>query len=198
MYDPADRIGIDEPFGNIVVQFPTCGSALFNVQSNDPMLESGNNSLVRLTDLVSVDCTEPPPPGTQPPPPPGTDITPGLWTGQGICFFVNAESTKIVESELCDQGKSFSAESPGVRVDIDGRLDGDLCDVNVDCEGAWDIFESTANGVSITQAHCVNEVGGSGVIKWFDGNLANVFAIESVDLSGTICASAGVEATPSQ
>lgn len=197
MYDPADRSFTE--FGEIVVRFPTCDTALFNVSSNVAGLESGTYSLVRLTDLVSVDCTEPPPPDTQPPPPPGIGITPGLWTGEGVCFFVNAEGTKIVESDQCDQGKSFSGDIPGVQVDIDGRVDGDACDSNVACGAAWDIYESTnEQGVTITQAHCVNELGGIGLIKFVTGNKANVWAFEGQDLDGRLCASAMVEAIPGQ
>ena len=196
-YDPADRSTTE--FGNIVVRFPTCDTALFNVQSNVQGLESGSYSLVRLTEIVGMDCTEPPPPDTQPPPPPGTGITSGLWTGDGVCFFVNAEGTKIVESDQCDQGKSFSGDIPGLEVDIDGKLEGDVCDSNVACGIAWDIYETTsAQGVTISQAHCVNEFAGIGLIKFVSGNEARVWAFEGQDLDGRLCGSAEVTATPAQ
>lgn len=196
-YDPNDMNTTQ--FGNIVARFPTCDTALFNVQSNVQGLESGSYSVVRLTEIVGMDCTEPPPPDTQPPPPPGTGISPGMWTAEGVCFFVNAEGTKIIETDECDQGKSFSADIPGLEVDIDGKLEGDVCDSNVACGAAWDIYESTnEQGVTITQAHCVNEVGGIGLIKFVDGSTANVWAFEAQDLDGRICASAQAEASPVQ
>ena len=196
-YDPADRNTTE--FGSIVVRFPTCNTALFNVNSNVQGLESGSYSLSRLTEIVGMDCVEPPPPDTQPPPSPGTDITSGLWSGDGVCFFVNSEGTKIVESDQCEQGKSFSGDIPGVEVDIDGKLEGDVCDSNVACGAAWDIYDSTSEqGVTITQAHCVNELGGIGLIKFVTGNRANVWTFEGQDLDGRLCSSTMVEAMPGQ
>lgn len=196
-YDPADRS--TTAFGSIVVQFPSCDSALFNVNSNVAGLESGTYSLVRLTEIAGMDCVEPPPPSEPPPSPPEGDITPGLWTGEGVCFFVNAEGTKIVESDQCDQGKAFSGDIPGVEVDIDGRVDEDDCDSNVACGAAWDIYDSTSQqGVTIPQAQCVNELGGIGLIKFVSGSKANVWTVEGQDLDGRFCASSMAEATPSQ
>jgi hypothetical protein len=66
-YDPADKNTTQ--FGQIVVRFPTCDTALLGVTSNVEGLESGSYSLVRLTEIVGMDCIEPPPPS--PPPPDG-------------------------------------------------------------------------------------------------------------------------------
>jgi hypothetical protein len=196
-YDPADRSTTE--FGTIVVRFPACDTGLFNVNSNVAGLESGSYSVVRLTEIVGMDCVEPPPPDTQPPPPPGTGITTGLWTAEGVCFFVNLEGTKIIETDECDQGKAFSADIPGVEVDIDGKLKPDVCDSNVACGAAWDIYETTsAQGVTISQAHCVNELGGIGLIKFSSGTRASVWAFEAQDIDGRICASAEVDATSAQ
>jgi hypothetical protein len=193
MYDPADRTGIDEPFGNIAVQFPTCDSALFNVQSNDPVLESGNYSLVRLTDLVSLDCVEPTPPDV-PPPGPAPEVTPGLWTGNGVCFFVDADGTQIVDSDQCDNGKSFSARVDGVEVPDDNYPP---CNAYVVCNGAWPIVDEI--GITQTpykQATCINADGGIGVITFAEdvvGEAAFIKVVEAIglDLGGKVCAAGG-------
>ena len=117
-YDPADKSTTE--FGTIVVRFPSCDRAFFKVQSNVQGLESGNYSLARATDLVGIDCTDPPPAM-------GETVTPGQWTGEGVCFFVNTEpsggfppGTRIQGSDLCN-GFSAEAEVPGVEVDIKGE-----------------------------------------------------------------------------
>jgi hypothetical protein len=200
-YDPADRNTTE--FGTIVVQFPTCGSALFNVNSNVQGLESGSYSLIRLTEIVGMDCVEPPPPEPPAPPPESTDITPGLWTGEGVCFFVNAEGTKIVEADQCDQGKSFSADVPGLEIDIDFKPDADACVADVACGAAWDIRTETnpQSGFETSRATCLNEVGGIGYIV-FDfsnpGSLAEVYVVDGNDLDGRFCAGGPVTATPAQ
>jgi hypothetical protein len=121
-----------------------------------------------------------------------------LWKVDDVCFFVNTEGTKIVESDQCDQGKSFSADALGLEIDLDGKFDGDPCDAKVACNGAWDIYDSTSEqGVTITQAHCIDN-GGIGTIKFVTGNKANIWAIEGKELNGRLCYSAKVEATPAQ
>ena len=185
-YDPADRDTTQ--FGNIVVQFPSCDSALFSVTSNVAGLESGSYSLVRLTELVGMDCVEPPPPGAPPPGSP-SEITPGLWTAEGVCFFVNAEGTKIVESDQCDNGKAFSGNAVGIEVDRDGDVGPDACNVNVPCDGAWDIepWTDEYTGFTFGRAICVNEVGGIARINFVDARTANVLLYESQGLEGAFC-----------
>lgn len=192
-YDPADKNTTE--FGSILVRFPTCDSALFSVQSNVAGLESGNYSLVRATDLVGIDCTEPPPPA---PPPPDGGITPGLWTGLGVCFFVNSDGTSIIESELCDEGKSFAADVPGIQVNLNGVIDADKCDANVACVDAWPIETVEQQGVEVQQVICLNEAGGIGEIT-FDPQegTANIGVYEAQDLDGRMCFSESV-AEPSQ
>jgi hypothetical protein len=195
-YDPADRVTTE--FGTIVVQFPTCSSAIFNVNSNVAGLESGSYSLVRLTEIVGMDCVEPPPPDTGPPPS-SSDITPGFWTGEGVCFFVNAEGTRIVEADECDTGKSFSAEIPGIQIDLDGRPDGEDCPANVACDAAWDIVTKTsAQGVETVEMTCVNEFGGVGWIIFDTGSRARVRAYDGVDPDGRLCYGPDTVATPTQ
>ena len=194
-YDPADQDTTQ--FGNIVVRFPTCDSALFNVKSNVAGLESGDYSLVRLTEITGMDCTEPAPPDA-PPPPNETGITPGMWTGLGVCFFVNAEGTKIVETDECDAGNAFSADIPGGQVDIDGRFNPDLCDASVVCDGAWPIESSTdSNGVRTTQVICANTAGGIGEIRFQTGSMGFVRAYQGLDSqNGLMCYGPNTDVTP--
>ena len=185
-YDPADAVTTE--FGNIVVQFPTCDSALFSVNSNVQGLESGNYSLVRLTEIVGMDCVEPTPPDV-PPPGPAPEVTPGLWTGDGVCFFVNAEGTKIEDSDQCDNGKSFSARVDGVEVPTNNYPP---CNANVLCNGAWPIVDQTY----FKQATCINADGGIGVITFAEdpvGEVAFIKVVEAIglDLGGKVCAAGG-------
>jgi hypothetical protein len=183
MYDPADR-SVTE-FGTIIVRFPTCDSALFSVNSNVPGLESGSYSLVRLTDLVGVDCVEPPPPA---PPPPDGGITSGLWTGLNTCFFVNTEGTKIVESDLCDVGNALSADAPGLEVDIDGNSNPETCNAKITCDSAWDIVTVEQNGVEVQQVTCLNDASGIAKVIFnpYDQD-ATVDVYEIIELNGRMC-----------
>ena len=184
MYDPADRSFTE--FGTIVVRFPTCDSALFSVNSNVSGLESGSYSLVRLTDLVSVDCIEPPPPA---PPPPDGGITSGLWTGPNTCFFVNAEGTKIVESDSCDVGNALSADAPGLEVDIDGNSNPETCNAKVVCDSAWDIVTVEENGSEFQQVTCLNDASGAIAKVIFNPyeEEATVDVYELIELNGRMC-----------
>ena len=194
-YDPADKSTTE--FGNIAVRFPTCDSAMFSVESNVAGLESGNYSLVRITEIVGMDCVEPAPPDT-PPPPNETGITAGMWTGLGVCFFVNAEGTKIVETDECNAGNAFSADIPGGQVDLDGRFNPDLCDASVVCDGAWPIETSTEeNGLEITQTICVNTVGGIGEIRFQTGSMGFVRAYQGLDTqNGLMCYGPNTDVAP--
>ena len=135
-YDPADRQTTE--FGIIYVRFPSCDTALFDLRSNDhPTLESGFYPLTRLTELVGMDCTNPPPPA-------GDAATPGQWTGEGICFFLNTEpyagfapGTSLVENDLCN-GFTVDAEVPGVEMNIKGE-EGPACQAKIECSGNWGI-----------------------------------------------------------
>jgi hypothetical protein len=185
-FDPADR-NITE-FGSISVRFPTCDSALFSVQSNVAGLESGSYSLVRLTEIAGMDCTDPPPPPVE------GQITAGLWEGEGVCFFVNAEGTKLVESDLCDNGNAFSADRPGFEGDFNGKLDGDACVVDVACDTAWGIKFG-----DFIEAHCINDLGGIGRIVFDTENSARVWAFQLFEVGSKICGTTqSTTATPVQ
>ncbi|MDH3902926.1 MAG: hypothetical protein OEU84_08530 [Xanthomonadales bacterium] len=166
------------------------------MNSNVPGLESGTYSEVRLTTLVGMNCVEPPPPDA-PPPANETGITSGLWTGLETCFFVNAEGTKIVETDECDVGNAFSADIPGVQIDIDGKAKPDLCDASVTCDGAWPITTKEENGVTLTQVICTNDTGGIGEIQFQTGNRAFVRAYQGLDSSnGLMCYGPNTDVAP--
>ena len=201
-YNPADKNTTQ--FGNISVRFPTCDSALFSVQSNVAGLESGNYSLVRITEIVGMECVEPPPPDT-PEPPPAGGITSGMWTGQlgesVVCFFVNEEGTRIIETDECDQGKAFSAEIDGIEIDIDGKQNPDTCVSSVVCGAAWDIVTINEGGVEYQQVICANEVGGIGQVIFDTSNRGRARAYEGVDpdqASGRMCYGPDIDVTPVQ
>lgn len=150
-FDPAD-VNITE-FGTVTVNFTSCTTALFSVESDIPELESFDYSTVRLTTITGMSCQD------QPIQDPDAVITPGLWTGAFGCFFVNAEGTKIVESDLCDNGKTLAADAPGFEININGRWNPQDCNAHAICNGPWDI--------NIEGAHVSCSTGG--------GSAANVF-----------------------
>ena len=115
-------------FGTITVRFPTCDSALFSIQS-DGALESGDYSLVRLTNIEGVDCTEPP----EPP----TGLTTGTWRGSGVCFHVSADGNSIIGGETsgCDAQMAFDANLDGITNELRN------CKSSPSCEGIWPIVE---------------------------------------------------------
>jgi hypothetical protein len=210
-YNPADQDTTQ--FGNIVVQFPSCDSALFKVQSNVQGLESGSYSLVRLTEIVGMDCVEPPPPAPPPPDEP-TEITPGLWTGQGVCFFVKEEGEGLFidASDECDNGKSFSGDAPGTIINLTpyslGNPDTqEPCNAELTCVGSWSITDSEDPYDGAAQeTTCLNSIGGIGKIKFIldpAGVKAEVqiFEGESFEITNDICHAGrygDLTATPAQ
>ena len=128
-YDPGDLNRT--PFGNILVRFPTCDSALFYVLSNVG-LESGNYSLVRITSIEGINCVEP----SDPPPVEG--YTPGRWDGDGVCFNVAQDGMSITGvGSSCANGAAFAANLFGVSEDT-----GD-CGVEFGCAGPWPIEDGS-------------------------------------------------------
>jgi hypothetical protein len=178
-YDPADRE--TTAFGDVVVRFPTCDTALFTVRTS-VALESGDYSLSRLTEIVGMDCTDVPPEQE-------LGGSSGLWTGPGVCFTVNPEGTRIIESDLCDNGKAFSAELPGLEVDVNGEIGTRECQANVVCDGAYPIADGRAS--------CINEVGGVANIYFNSATQATVEVIEGFGAAGDACVGGGT-ATPAE
>jgi hypothetical protein len=190
-YDPADKSTTE--FGSIVVRFPSCDTALFSVQSSVEGLESGIYPLVRATDLVGIECTNPPPSG------PEEVATPGQWTGENICFFINTEplqdfppGTWLQESDLCN-GYALEAEISGVEVDLKGET-GPACQASIECSENWGINypgDSTFGWGACSGPRATAEI-------YFTSATESIVVVyEDVDGAGTICVGQG-GATPAQ
>ena len=127
-----------------------------------------------------------------------------MWTGQVgesvVCFFVNEEGTKIIETDECDQGKAFSAEIEGVEIDIDGHSNPDECIASVVCDAAWDIEQKTdGSGVSFVQVVCANDVGeGIGQVIFDTDSTGRARAYENAGAEGRMCYGPDVPVTPVQ
>lgn len=125
-------------FGTMRVTFTTCDTALFQMDS-DTELADGSYSLVRLTNIEGIDCTDTPP---------QQGFTPGRWTGEGVCFNVAADGLSLTEvGSTCDQGAAFDSNLDNGK---ENGLGGD-CGVEADCEGVWKI---TAGSF-----HCAADLG---------------------------------------
>ncbi len=172
-YDPDDLNTI--PFGTITVSFPTCDTALFSVQTSGA-LPSGDYSLVRLTSVEGVGCTEP----TEPSP---TGLTPGLWTGHQVCFMVSEDGTHIIGGNLseCDAQAAFDSNLDGISNELNE------CKVTTSCEGPWPIVDGKFT--------CLNELGELAFGTFNSTTSASGSAFEGEGGRGEFC-SATWSATP--
>ena len=103
-YDP-DDLEVDN-WGNLQVRFSDCSNG-FMTYSSSTGFGSDTIPLVRLTSLVQVDCDAPEPPTGTP------QITPGLWSGNGVCFNVSADGNSITDVDSdCDR-KALDSEVAG-------------------------------------------------------------------------------------
>jgi hypothetical protein len=167
-FDSDDLNTID--FGSITVRFPTCDTALFGVQVNpDVGLSGGNYSLIRLTDIEGVTCVEPP---SAP-----TGITPGTWTGAGVCFNVSSDGTSIMGGNLsdCDAQNAFDSNLDGISNELRD------CKVTASCEGVWPIV----NG----EFRCLNELGELAIGTFTSPTSASGRAFEGEAGVGDFCTS---------
>jgi hypothetical protein len=172
-YDKDDLNRI--PFGTITVRFPTCDTALFSIQS-DGSLPSGDYSLVRVTSVEGVGCTEPP----EPPP---SGITSGRWSGPGVCFTVSEDGTQIIGGNLstCDLQTAFDSNLDGISNELKN------CKVTASCEGVWPIVDG--------KFACLNELGALAVGSFNSNTSASGSAFEGEGGRGEFC-SAPWSATP--
>jgi hypothetical protein len=172
-YDMGDLNRI--PFGTITVVFPTCDSALFSVQP-DGALQAGDYSLVRITSVEGVGCTEP----VEPPP---AGITAGKWAGPGVCFMVNSAGTHIIGGNLseCDVQAAFDSNLDGL------SNDGRGCKVTAQCEGTWPIVDGKFT--------CASDLGQLAFGTFTSNTSASGWAFEGEGGIGEFC-SAIWSATP--
>jgi PKD repeat protein len=160
------------PFGTITVRFPSCNDALFQVNT-EVSLESGSYGLIRLTTLEGLGCTDEPP---------QQSYTPGLWVGENVCFNVADDGKTITEvGSGCDLGFAFDSSLPGI------NNEGDACDVEADCEGAWTIQGGTFS--------CVSEFGTLAIGNFNSFTSASGLTFEGESGQGEYC-SASWTASP--
>jgi len=138
---------------------------------------------------------------TNPPPATGDAVTPGQWTGEGTCFFVNTEpvggfgpGTRIEDNELCN-GFAVDAEVPGVEIDIKGET-GQACQAKIECSGRWGI-QFTDEGPTFGVALCGGARDAQTEIYFTSATDSVVVVYEYVDQEGTLCVGQG-GATPVQ
>jgi hypothetical protein len=126
-YNPADLNS--QAWGTLTVTFSTCTDGLLAYESSTGF-GSDTISLLRLTNIEQVRCTEPPPESPQ--------ITPGRWTGEGVCFFVGPAGNIITDvGTTCDLNLAFDSNLNGL------STEGGLCEAEVECEGTWAIVEGS-------------------------------------------------------
>jgi hypothetical protein len=171
-YDPGDLNRI--PFGTITAIFPTCDTAMFSVQP-DGALQAGDYSLSRITSVEGVSCTEP----TQPP----AGLTPGHWSGPGVCFMVSPDGTEIIGGNLseCTAQAAFDSNLEGI------SNEGRECNVTTSCEGIYQIVDG--------KFHCINEHGELAFGMFTSNTSASGSAVEGEGGRGEFC-TASWSATP--
>jgi hypothetical protein len=141
-YDPNDLNR--NTWGTVILAFDTCSTGLLSYASSSPGFGSGGITLTRLTNLEQVRCTEPSP---------VTSLTPGRWTGSGVCFFVSQDGRSLTsEGSICSSLRS-------VNTDIDNQLDenGAICDVEVE----------TRDTIAIIDGSFAYSQGGESIIGTF-------------------------------
>jgi hypothetical protein len=164
-YDSDDLNTI--PFGTITVRFPTCDTALFSIQTDGP-LQNGDYSLIRLTSVEGVGCTEPPDPPT-------AGLTPGKWSGHGVCFMVSADGTEIFGGNLseCSTQAAFDSNLDGITNEARN------CKVVAKCEGVWPIVDGKFT--------CLNELGELAIGTFTSTTSASGWAFEGEGGVGEFC-----------
>jgi hypothetical protein len=123
-----------DPWGTIEVQFQTCDMGNMTYTSSIGF-GSGAIDLTRITNVVGVNCVEPPP-ETEP-------VIPGKYTGNGVCLYVAEDGLSITsKGSTCPDGHAFTAGIDGEQVGT-----ADLpCRAEVICPDTYAIYPTpTAN-----------------------------------------------------
>ena len=138
-YDPAD-LNITE-FGTITARFTSCNTALFQVRNNVGF-EDGDYPTTRLTDIVGIECVDPPPSNSD-------GVETGKWVADGVCLFVGEDGKHLTpENSTCPDSDSMWLEIQATEVDINGL--GGSCVFNASCMGEWPINEENGHFVCVT------------------------------------------------
>jgi hypothetical protein len=127
------------PWGTLTLNFSSCSAGILSYASSVGF-GTGAINLTRLTNLTQVRCDDPPP---------VTGLTPGRWTGSGVCLFVSQDGRSLTsEGSICSSSRS-------VNTDIENQTDenGGNCDVEVETRDTIAIvdgsFAYSRNGESI-------------------------------------------------
>ena len=116
-----------EFWGTIELLFQTCDQGNMTYTSSIGF-GAGSIPLTRLTNVVNVNCVEPPV-DTAP-------VTPGMWIGPGVCLYVAEDGLSITsKGSTCSGGHAFKATLPGIPVGP--GLD---CTVSVICPDTYAIY----------------------------------------------------------
>jgi hypothetical protein len=140
-YDPAALNRT--PWGTLSLNFSTCSAGILSYASSVGF-GSGAINLSRLTSLTQVRCDDPPP---------VAGLTPGRWTGSGVCFYVSQDGRSLTsEGSICSSGRS-------VDTDIEHQMDenGSLCDVEVE----------TKDTIAIVDGSFAYSKGGESIVGTF-------------------------------
>jgi len=133
-YDPAD-LNITE-FGTITARFTSCNTAIFQVRNNVGF-EDGDYPSTRATEIVGIECVDPPPPNSD-------GVEPGKWVAEGVCLFVAADGKTLTsENSTCPESAAVWLSIAGEEFDYDG-LSGN-CVFNASCLGPVSIIEDSGN-----------------------------------------------------
>jgi len=117
-----------ETWGTIEVLFQTCSQG--NMTYTSSVFGTGSIALTRLTNVVNVNCVEPPVDTLA--------VTPGMWSGVGVCFNVAADGLSVTsEGSTCAGGVAFTATLPGTKVGSNQN-----CTVNVICPDDYAIYST--------------------------------------------------------
>ena len=138
-YDPAD-LNITE-FGTITARFTSCNTALFQVRNNVEF-EDGDYPTTRLTDIVGIECVDPPPSNSD-------GVETGKWVADGVCLFVGEDGKHLTpDNSTCPDSDSMWLDIQATEVDINGL--GGSCVFNASCMGEWPINEENGHFVCVT------------------------------------------------
>jgi hypothetical protein len=150
-YNPDDLNSTEAGF--LTVNFPTCDSATFRMESTGP-LSSYSYGLVRISSLIGIECNDPPPEQSFPV---------GKWDGDGVCFNVAEDGQSISGAgSSCANGATAWTNLNGLSEDT-----GD-CNVEITCAGAWPIDDGSFA--------CVNNEGDLIVGQFGSSNSASGLA----------------------
>lgn len=156
-YDMADLNRVS--WGTLMLTFPDCNSAVLSYASSAPGFGSGAINLTRLTKLTQVRCTDAPPPVA--------GLTPGRWTGSGVCLFVAQDGRSLTsENSTCDSGRSVDTDIENLRDENDG-----ICDVEVE----------TMATIAIVDGSFAYSQGGESIVGTFNSETTATGVAQEVE-----------------